>query len=184
MDCVDFLVNWFKVISDEIFVYFNGFGVMLMVVILIFVCDGDGVVGYIDWIGWYKGLMVVEVLDWFGLVWLLEVLVLCFLVQVIYKFDDCCIVVGCIEFGSFSVGDEIVIMLVGKVVKIKMVESWLVMLIVGCQGVGCLVGIMFDCELFIECGDIVVYVGIVLCEIWWLCVCIFWLYDKLFVKGD
>jgi bifunctional enzyme CysN/CysC len=184
MDRVDFSVDRFKEISDEISAHLTGLGVKPSAVIPISARDGDGVAEHTSRISWYRGPSVVEALDALEPARPAETLALRLPVQAIYKFDDRRIVAGRIEAGSLKAGDEIVIMPAGKIAKIKTVESWPVTPLKGPQTAGRSVGITLDRELFIERGDIIGHVGQSPRDTRRIHARIFWLHDKPLGKGD
>lgn len=183
MDRVDFSAARFKEISDEISAHLTGLGVTPKAVIPISARDGDGVAELTPRLQWYAGPTVVEALDALEPARPLEQLALRLPVQAIYKFDDRRIVAGRIESGSLSAGDEIVIMPVGKLAKIKSVESWPVTPVAERQSAGRSVGITLDRELFVERGDVISHADNSPRDTRRIRARIFWLHDKPLVKG-
>jgi bifunctional enzyme CysN/CysC len=184
MDRVDFSVDRFRAISDEISAHLLGLGVRPTAVIPISARDGDGVAARTPHIDWYDGPTVVEALDALEPARPLETLPLRLAVQAIYKFDDRRIVAGRIESGQLAAGDEIVIMPAGKIAKIKTVEGWPTTPIAARQGAGRSVGITLDRELFVERGDVISHVERNPQDTRRLRARIFWLHDQPLSKGD
>src|SRR6185369_15768837 len=123
MDRVDFSAARFAEIRDEITQHLTGLGVAPLAVIPISARDGDGVAERGTRSPWYLGPTVTEALDRLQPAQPLEQLALRLPVQAIYKFDDRRIIAGRIESGRLNAGDEIVIMPVGKIARVKTVES-------------------------------------------------------------
>ena len=183
MDRVDFSATRFAEISDEISAHLVSLGVTPKAVIPISARDGDGVAERTPRLQWYDGPTVVEALDALEPARPLEQLALRLPVQAIYKFDDRRIIAGRIESGSFSAGDEIVIMPAGKIAKVRTVESWPVTPITDRQTAGSSVGITLDRELFVERGDVIAHVGQGPRDTRRIRARIFWLHDKPLEKG-
>jgi bifunctional enzyme CysN/CysC len=183
MDRVDFSATRFAEISDEISAHLVSLGVTPKAVIPISARDGDGVAERTPRLQWYDGPTVVEALDALEPARSLEQLALRLPVQAIYKFDDRRIIAGRIESGSFSAGDEIVIMPAGKIAKVRTVESWPVTPITDRQTAGSSVGITLDRELFVERGDVIAHVGQGPRDTRRIRARIFWLHDKPLEKG-
>jgi len=183
MDRVDFSATRFAEISDEISAHLVSLGVTPKAVIPISARDGDGVAERTPRLQWYDGPTVVEALDALEPARSLKQLALRLPVQAIYKFDDRRIIAGRIESGSFSAGDEIVIMPAGKIAKVRTVESWPVTPITDRQTAGSSVGITLDRELFVERGDVIAHVGQGPRDTRRIRARIFWLHDKPLEKG-
>jgi bifunctional enzyme CysN/CysC len=183
MDRVDFSATRFAEISDEISAHLVSLGVTPKAVIPISARDGDGVAERTPRLQWYDGPTVVEALDALEPARPLEQLALRLPVQAIYKFDDRRIIAGRIESGSFSAGDEIVIMPAGKIAKVRTVESWPVTPLHDRQTAGSSVGITLDRELFVERGDVIAHVGQGPRDTRRIRARIFWLHDKPLEKG-
>jgi bifunctional enzyme CysN/CysC len=158
MDRVDFSQEHFNQIATEISSYLTELGVKPIAVIPISARQGDGVAVLTPSIDWYDGLPVLGALDQFLPATASQDLALRLPVQAIYKFDDRRIIVGRIESGRISVGDEIVVMPGEKLARVKSIESWPVPS--GAQPlktleVGRSAGITLDRELFIERGNLI-----------------------------
>jgi bifunctional enzyme CysN/CysC len=183
MDRVDFSAARFAEISDEISAHLTGLGVTPSAVIPISARDGDGVAERTPRTHWYNGPTVVEALDALEPARPLAQLALRLPVQAIYKFDDRRIVAGRIESGHLATGDEIVVMPMGKIAKIKSVESWPLTPVIETQTAGRSVGITLDRELFIERGDVIAHVGSGPRDTRRIRARIFWLHDKPLAPG-
>lgn len=184
MDRVDFSAARFHAIGDEISAHLVELGVRPAAVIPISARDGDGVAVQTDRIGWYRGPTVVAALDALTPAPALDELALRLPVQAIYKFDDRRIVAGRIESGHLAVGDEVIVMPAAKVAKIKSVERWSAMPLVGEHGAGRSVGITLDRELFVERGDVIAHAGAVPSDTKRLRARIFWLHDQPLTAGS
>lgn len=183
MDRVGFAQTRFDEIAKEISAHLAGLGVKPTAIIPISARDGDGVAAHTPNIAWYKGPTVVDALDKLDPARPMTELPLRLPIQAIYKFDDRRIVAGRIEAGSLNTGDEIVIMPMGKIARIKSVESWPATPVKGPQGAGRSVGITLDRELFLERGDIIGHVASAPRDTRRLRARIFWLHDAPLTKG-
>jgi bifunctional enzyme CysN/CysC len=186
MDRVDYSVERFDAIALEITDYLRGLGVDPVAVIPISARQGDGVAEITRAIGWYNGPTVIDALDRFTPAALPRELPLRLPVQAIYKFDDRRIVVGRIETGRISVGDEIVVMPGAKRALVKSIERWPVpnaALPLHTIEAGRSVGITLDRELFLERGHVLSLAGTPATDSETIRARIFWLHQKPLVAG-
>jgi len=184
MDRVDFSAARFAEIRDEITQHLTGLGVAPLAVIPISARDGDGVAERGTRSPWYLGPTVTEALDRLQPAQPLEQLALRLPVQAIYKFDDRRIIAGRIESGRLNAGDEIVIMPVGKIARVKSIEGWPATPVGQTQTAGRSVGITLDRELFLERGDVIAHEGSSPRDTRRIHARVFWLHDRELARGD
>jgi sulfate adenylyltransferase large subunit/phosphoadenylyl-sulfate reductase (thioredoxin) len=157
MDRVDFSAERFTEIANEIGGYLTDLGIKPVATIPISARQGDGVSAVTPAIAWYQGPAVLGALDRFSPATPARDLALRLPVQAVYKFDDRRIIVGRIESGRISVGDEIVVMPGAKLARVKSIESWPAPVgktAIASVDAGRSVGITLDRELFIERGHL------------------------------
>ena len=186
MDRVDYSVERFGGIALEITDYLRELGVNPVAVIPISARQGDGVAEITSAIGWYNGPTVIGALDKFTPAVLPRELPLRLPVQAIYKFDDRRIVVGRIETGRISVGDEIVVMPGAKRAIVKSIERWPVpneSQPLHTIEAGRSVGITLDRELFLERGNVLSLVETPAADSQTLRARVFWLHKNPLVAG-
>jgi len=184
MDRVEFSAERFAEIRDEITQHLTGLGVAPLAVIPISARDGDGVAERGTRSPWYLGPTVTEALDRLQPAQPLEQLALRLPVQAIYKFDDRRIIAGRIESGRLNAGDEIVIMPVGKIARVKSIEGWPATPVGQTQTAGRSVGITLDRELFLERGDVIAHEGSSPRDTRRIHARVFWLHDRELARGD
>jgi bifunctional enzyme CysN/CysC len=125
MDMVDYSQEKFDAIEKEYRAYLAEIGVNPTHVIPISAREGDCIVeASKENMPWYTGPSVMGALDEFRLKPKDIELPLRFPVQDVYKFDERRIVVGRIESGSLSVGDELMFSPINKRVKVSSIENF------------------------------------------------------------
>ncbi|HEY7229370.1 MAG TPA: phosphoadenylyl-sulfate reductase [Pseudolabrys sp.] len=157
MDRVDFSETRFREIAEEIRAYLIGLGVNLVASVPISARNGDGVAIRTPAIDWHQGPTALGVFDQLLPATSTQDLAFRLPVQAVYKFDDRRIIVGRIESGRVSVGDEIVVMPGAKFARVKSIETWPVpheshssrSVVAGRS-----VGITLDREIFVERGNL------------------------------
>ncbi len=154
MDAVGYSQEAFESIEKEYRAYLAEIGVEADVIIPISAREGDCITEASSNMPWYKGPHILQVLDNFKLKPRDEELPLRFPVQDVYKFDERRIVVGRIESGAISVGDEIMFSPINKVVKVNTIENF------GgpnlqTASAGMSVGITMSDQIFAERGNVI-----------------------------
>lgn len=124
MDMINYSESEFKKIEKEYRAYLKGIGVEPTYVIPISAREGDNIVENSKNMKWYKGPSVVQALDHFKVSTTSYDLPLRLPVQDIYKFDERRLIVGRIESGKLSVGDDLIFSPSNKIAKISSIERW------------------------------------------------------------
>jgi bifunctional enzyme CysN/CysC len=117
---------------------------------------GEGLLQASGRMPWYRGPMLLAVLDQFRAAPPVQGAPLRLTVQDVYRFDARRIVAGLVEAGSVSVGDPIEFHPGGKRSRVKSIETWPVPAVpfAGPVGVGRSVAVTLADELFVERGQI------------------------------
>jgi bifunctional enzyme CysN/CysC len=119
---------------------------------------GEGLLRASERMPWYRGPMLLDVLDQFRAAPPIEGAPLRLTVQDVYRFDARRIVAGLVEAGSVSVGDPVEFHPGGKRSRVKSIETWPVSADSGANrgpvGVGRSIAITLEDELFVERGQI------------------------------
>ncbi len=157
MDLVDYSEEKFRAIEEEYRAYLADIGVTPTYIIPVSAREGDLITESSDNMDWYKGPSVLEALDHFKLKPKDTELPLRFPVQDVYKFDERRIVVGRIESGTLSVGDEILFSPINKVVKVESIETFPEQKMVE-AGAGMSIGITLSEQIFAERGNVISHI--------------------------
>jgi len=107
MDAMNYSEEIFASIEKEYHAYLSEVGVTPTFAIPVSAREGDNIVSPSVNMQWYKGPSVLEALDGFAYAPASNNLPLRLPVQDVYKFDERRIIVGRIESGTLSVGDEL-----------------------------------------------------------------------------
>ncbi|MGD9741858.1 MAG: adenylyl-sulfate kinase [Dongiaceae bacterium] len=158
MDLVGFDASRFGEIREQYIRYLDGLGVRPDYFVPLSARDGDNLVNRSTRMGWYSGPTVTEALDSFHPTLRPTDLPLRLPVQDVYKFDDRRIIVGRVESGRFSVGDQLLFSPSNKTARIASIESWHRPGKAVVAQAGQSVGITLDEQLFIERGEIASHV--------------------------
>lgn len=153
MDAVDYDAARFETVKNDITAFLGTVGITPKQIIPISAKEGDNVAKKAEKMDWYTGPTILEALDLFENKKAQENKPLRFPVQDVYKIDDKRILVGRVESGSVTVGDNVVFSPSGKTSKIKSVEKFLAKPTNATAGES--VGITIDDPLFIERGEVV-----------------------------
>lgn len=124
MDLINYSQKEFAIIEKEYRAYLKSIGVKPTFVIPISGRDGDCITGPSENMKWYKGPSIVEALDHFTITPPLSAFPLRFPIQDVYKFDERRLIVGRLESGSLTVGDELVFSPTNKSARIASIENW------------------------------------------------------------
>jgi bifunctional enzyme CysN/CysC len=151
MDLVAYREDRFHRLDDEIREYLDGIGVAPFGVIPISAREGHHVVARGAQMPWYDGPTVVEMLDRFEPLAPPSNLPLRLPIQDVYKFEDRRILVGRVESGRVSVGDELLFSPLNKRARVASIEAWPTPIRTDAVA-GEQVGLALDEPLFIERG--------------------------------
>lgn len=154
MDMVNYSEEVFAKIEAEYREYLASLGVTPTCFIPISARDGDGIKSSSENTNWYKGDSVTDMLEKFEVAKADESLPLRFPIQDIYKFDERRILVGRIESGSLSVGDELVFSPSNTIAKVASIEEWGTNILPTKVSAGQSVGITLTDQIFVERGHI------------------------------
>lgn len=136
MDAVGYSESAFRAIEKEYRAYLESVGVTPTYVIPVSAREGECITPHHtsprkrgedqkeEKMNWYKGPSVLEALDLFAPALPLQDLPLRLPVQDVYKFDERRIIVGRIESGSLSVGDELLFSPSNRRAKVASIEAW------------------------------------------------------------
>jgi len=158
MDLVGFDASRFGEIREQYVRYLDGLGVRPDYFVPLSARDGDNLVNRSTRMSWYSGPTVTEALDSFHPTPRPTDLPLRLPVQDVYKFDARRIIVGRVESGRFSVGDELLFSPSNKTARIASIETWHRPGKTVEAQAGQSVGITLDEQLFIERGEIASHV--------------------------
>ncbi len=151
MDAVGYREEVFTAIETEYRAYLASIGVTPTFVIPISARAGDHITGSSAQMPWYSGPSVFDALDRFSPTPSLAQLPLRMPVQDVYKFDERRIIVGRIESGSLTVGDELLFSPSNRRVKVSSIEAWNAKAPHSASA-GQSVGITLDEQIFVERG--------------------------------
>jgi len=146
--------------------------------------DGDNIVNRSENTPWYDGLTVLETLGGFQQQLQPVDLPLRIPVQDVYKFDTRRIIVGRVESGRVSVGDEIVFSPSNHLVKVKSLEGWNTEAPISFAEAGEQVGITLEEQVFVERGELVSHVSTAPIESNVFRARLFWLGDEPITVGS
>lgn len=155
MDMVGYSQERFDAIEKEYREYLDEIGVKPTYIIPVSARDGDCIVGMSEHMPWYNGPSVIEALDHFKKAPALNDLPLRIPVQDVYKFDERRIIVGRIESGQLSAGDEVIFSPSNKRARVKTIESWGPGDVPKTVSSGMSVGFTLEEQIFVERGDVV-----------------------------
>jgi bifunctional enzyme CysN/CysC len=156
MDLVDYRPDVFDTIRAELAEFLAKLGVEPAHFIPISAKNGEGLLTGSDRMPWYRGPMLLEVLERFRANPPASGGPLRLSVQDVYRFDARRIIAGLVESGSVSVGDEVEFLPGGKRSRVKSIETWPQSDPPprGPVGSGSEVALTLEDELFVERGQI------------------------------
>ena len=155
MDLVDYSEEKYEEIKKDFNKFLNTLGVYPLNYIPVSAINGENIATKSDKTPWYDGESILESIDSLEKAKGVEEKPLRLPVQDIYKFDHRRIIAGRIESGSFSVGDEIVILPSNKTTRVKTIENWVEKDHKDHVYAGMSVGITVEDEFFYNRGDII-----------------------------
>ncbi len=158
MDLVEYDAAVFDRIRAELGEFLGRLGLAVPHFVPISAKHGEGLLRASGRMPWYRGPMLLEVLDQFRAAPPVQGAPLRLTVQDVYRFDARRIVAGLVEAGSVSVGDPIEFHPGGKRSRVKSIETWPVsaggVAAAGPVGAGRSVAVTLQDELFVERGQI------------------------------
>lgn len=178
MDLVSFDEKVFRAVEDDCRKYLADIGITPTFVVPVSARDGELIVFRGNRLSWYNGPSVVEALDRFKVASQPIDEPLRFPIQDIYKFDERRILVGRIETGRISIGDELLFSTSNKTARVKSIEAWGAANPPASATAGQSIGITLQEQLFIERGEIASHLSSPPIETDVFRARIFWLSDK------
>lgn len=155
MDLINYSEEKFNTIKSEMNLFLEGLGVYPKKYIPISAYYGENLSKKSNKMNWYQGETVLEAIDLFSEVKDLKDKELRLPIQDVYKFDDRRIVVGRIESGKISAGDEVLISPSGKKTKVKSIEYFINGDNRRIEEAGRTIGITLEDEFFNKRGEII-----------------------------
>jgi len=156
MDAVDFDRGCFATVEENIRNYLADLDITPTHVVPVSARDGDNIATRSDRSNWYDGPTVTEALDEIEPPEEVTEKPLRLPVQDIYHFDDRRIIVGRIESGVLSVGDELLFSPSNKRARVSRIEAWPVADIAPESAeAGRSVGLILDEQIFVERGELI-----------------------------
>jgi sulfate adenylyltransferase large subunit len=152
MDLVDWNLQRFNSLKDEIMMFLNNLGILPSQIIPISAKEGENVTKKSEKSSWYGGPNLLEALDKFKINNLLVATSMRFPIQDVYKIGDKRILVGRMESGEMKVGDKLTFLPSQKESDVKTIEVYQKEKTQAVPG-EC-VGITIDDPHFIERGEI------------------------------
>jgi bifunctional enzyme CysN/CysC len=158
MDLVNYDEQVFERIRAELGDFLGRLGLPAPRFVPISAKHGEGLLKASPRMPWYRGPMLLEVLDQFRAAPPIQGAPLRLTVQDVYRFDARRIVAGLVEAGSVSVGDPIEFHPGGKRSRVKSIETWPVSAETAAPAgpvvAGRAVAVTLEDELFVERGQI------------------------------
>ena len=124
IDKIGYDYKRFTKVKNDIEIYLNDIGISIVSLIPISSKFGDNIVKKSKKTNWYSKESVAEILDKFDFSLKKETNFLRLPVQDIYKINDKRVIVGKLESGNISLGDELLFSPSNEIVKIKSFEGW------------------------------------------------------------
>ncbi|EOR26328.1 GTP-binding protein [Clostridium sartagoforme] len=159
MDLINYDEKKFNNIKSEMNAFLENLGVYPKKYIPISAYYGENLSKKSDKMNWYNGETVLEALDLFYKEKGLEEKDLRLPIQDVYKFDDRRIIVGRIESGKISEGDEIIISPSNKKTKVKSIEYFIESDKKSIEKAGRAIGITVEDEFFNKRGEVISHVN-------------------------
>ena len=156
MDLVDWSESRYQEIAGECKAYLGGLGLDVENIAMVPVSarEGDGIAVHSANMDWYEGPTMIEALDSLQVPLSQLDLPLRFPVQDVYKFDERRLIVGRIESGRLSVGDELVFSPLNRRSQVASIESWNTHGPAITAGMGQSIAITLKDQIFIERGEV------------------------------
>lgn len=174
MDAAEYSEAHFHNIARECGIYLESIGLNPSAVIPVSAREGDNLAARSARMGWYKGPTVVEALEAFQPPAPLTGRPFRLPVQDVYKHGEHRVIVGRVESGKLSVGDEILVSPTGARARIATIESWPESTMREAIA-GQSIGLTLDEPLFVERGHVLshvsappVYSSMMRARIFWL----------------
>ena len=183
MDTVDFDVARFGQIETDFRRLLEELGIELSAIVPVSGRDGDNIAMRSDKTPWYHGPTVLEAAAAFTPLPEPIELPLRIPVQDVYKFDTRRIIVGRVESGRITVGDEIVFSPSNHVVKVKSLEGWNKESPISLAEAGEPVGITLEDQVFVERGELISHLARAPMETNVFRALLFWLGDEPLAAG-
>ena len=183
MDTVDFDVARFGQIETDFRRLLEELGIELSAIVPVSGRDGDNIAMRSDKTPWYHGPTVLEAAAAFTPLPEPIELPLRIPVQDVYKFDTRRIIVGRVESGRITVGDEIVFSPSNHVVKVKSLEGWNKESPISFAEAGEPVGITLEDQVFVERGELISHLARAPMETNVFRALLFWLGDEPLAAG-
>lgn len=155
VDTIDHDAKRFRKVADEVTAYLKEIGVTPSVIIPASARHGKMIANRGEELGWYEGPTVVEALDHFTARTALTDRPLRFPVQDVYRTEDGKrIIVGRVESGMLSRGDELLFSPTNEKAKVTTIEVWPPQAEKIAARPGEVIGITLDQKIFVERGHI------------------------------
>ena len=153
MDLIGHDAARFAALEDEIRRHLAGIGLTPAAVVPISARNGDMIAKRAETMPWYRGPLLLEMLDGFKTGSDPVAAPLRLPIQDVYKFDERRILVGRIESGRLAVGDKLLFSPANRAARIASIEVWNAPAKTGAEA-GESIGITLDEQIFVERGDV------------------------------
>lgn len=154
MDLIDYSEAVYNEIRENFNKFLSNLNIYPIEYIPVSAFNGENIISKSEKLSWYKGVNIIEALDFVPKDPDPENKPLRFPIQDVYKFDDRRIISGRIEAGTLKVGDEVVISPSGKTTKVKTIENWPVPYNGNSVFAGMSVGITVEDEFYNKRGEV------------------------------
>lgn len=154
MDAADYAEARFGEVSAEITTYLAGIGLAPRQIIPIAARHGENIAQGSANMPWYKGPILIDMLDTMEPVLPAPERPLRFPVQDVYRFDETRIIAGRIESGSLRTGDKLLFSPSGRSAHVVSIEKWSVPAAPMEAQAGESIGITLDQPIFVARGDV------------------------------
>ena len=158
MDAKNYERRFFQEIKKELDNFLKILNLKKINTIPISAKEGENINNKSQKMKWFHELNLVDTLDNIDIVTDKSIVPLRIPVQDIYKFNEKRIIVGKIETGRLSVGDEILVSPSNSKSKIKSIEVWPKKKKTECVSGEC-IGLTLNDKIFVERGNIISHVG-------------------------
>ena len=182
MDLVDYEEKRFNEVKTDLLKFLSSLKINPSYVVPMSAMNGGNIANKYENLKWYNGPTLLEALDNFKNKVDVEGLPLRFPIQDVYKFDDKRILVGRIESGKISVGQEVLFLPSNKKCRIKSIEVFQENR--KSADAGECIGVMLEDPLFIERGEVVCNLNSSPKNTTELTAKVFWLSNDSLKKGE
>ena len=158
MDAKNYERRFFQEITKELDNFLKILNLKKINTIPISAKEGENINNKSQKMKWFHELNLVDTLDNIDIVTDKSIVPLRIPVQDIYKFNEKRIIVGKIETGRLSIGDEILVSPSNSKSKIKSIEVWPKKKKTECVSGEC-IGLTLNDKIFVERGNIISHVG-------------------------